>query len=1405
MESNTGLKITFSLGLDVGSTTISHALLDPDDRLFTSGTVFHRGDIHTCLHEVLRGLPIDQIRTIGVNEKGHEFIRHGIRCNEQVSLIRGSQRFAPGVRSILHIGAEKFGLILLDRDGNYLKYISNTGCAAGTGSFLDQQARRLGLDSSAHLSEQAEKCTGEPPLIATRCSVFAKTDLIHAQQRGHSLQAICSGLCRGVARTIIDTVVGADPITEPLIITGGVSLNHSVCAYILEFLRISPLHLKIPDRILAVGAALLARESGEIPVQVESAGQLIKDKPPDRKYHYPPLTRIPHRQPDAADHPAIIIDDVETERFVKRTPESTVPVFLGIDIGSTSTKAVLMDRYKTVHAGLYTRTQGQPILAVQKILRAIRQIEKSELIRYPFIAAGTTGSGRKFMHHVLGTDRAYDEISAHARAACQLNPKVDTIIEIGGQDSKFTVLKNGRVVFSIMNTVCAAGTGSFLEEQARKLNMPLEAYSDVAEKMRAPLTTDRCTVFMERDLNQLLSLGYAGEELLAAALHSVRDNYLTKVAHTHKIGNTIAFQGATGKNKALVKAFEYSLGKPIFVTRFCHLTGAMGVCLLLLDQDIRLGPQFRHGFEEERIEASEEVCRDCPNHCKIAVIHIKDNVIRWGHLCGRKGDDMRVPLRTSRIRMLADRERMFKDTGTASTVKRFKGPAIGIPDTLYFMDTLHLWSRLFLNLGIRVLQSRSDSSSILTGKSLMGAEFCTPIALLHGHVERLLNRSDFCFLPVIFNNGSKKNPKTYCYYSNYAVSLIRNNPHLNAGDKVISPVFKPFVPLDSQFQALWNSLPAPIKDMRSKDEFREAFSEAVEWFRDRNDRLRRETAETIHNLTDMGIVLLGRPYLILDEQMNNRIPHRLSEMGYPILYQDMLPIDGDGSQQDSSYVHWNHWIYGDRILRAAEKISEFKGLFPIYITAFKCAPDAFIVPYFRNIMDRYDKPYLVLQLDEHQSIEGYDTRLEAAVETFKNYQGMRPGIHPVTITVAHALEQKTYLLPNYDPLSMRLVAAAFRKYGYQAIPLEETEETVKTSIHLNDGQCLPVSAIAQAVAHTIESHNLEPEKSAVLANALSLLSCGLPQYPVYLKELLRRLGQGLDKVEILATDPQMMELPKRMLIDIYTAYLIGGLVHKMACRVRPREVKAGNTDVVVGRSIETLEQTVENGGSLESAFETVVRRFIRIPKDPNRQRLPQIGIVGDLYVRDNHVFNQNLIREIERAGAEAIPTPYTFLVRLLADPHFRNLLEEKKFAVLVIEKTLLSYVRRFDKSFFGMAESVLQETLPRFTTDLKPIFEKYHLTYRHGGETSQNLLKILHLIDHYPNLRLIVHVNPIFCCPALVSESLFRKLERDTGIPIVSITYDGTGTQHNQILSPYLYFIDARNDNRKDVKMNQPP
>jgi predicted CoA-substrate-specific enzyme activase len=1108
-------------------------------------------------------------------------------------------------------------------------------------------------------------------------------------------------------------------------------------------------------------------------------------------------------------------------------------------------------------------------------LRVLRAIEEKHGLQFEFRGAGTTGSGRKFIQKVIKADLAIDEITAHARAAYLLNPNVDTIIEIGGQDSKFTVMRNGQVTFSVMNYVCAAGTGSFIEEQAKRLDVPLADYARQASDASAPLTSDRCTVFMERDLNHFLSQGYSKPALLAAALHSVRDNYLSKVAHLNKIGGVICFQGATAKNQALVAAFEQKLGKPIFVSEYCHLTGALGVCLLLAEKQVTKTAFRGIDFYRQSPEVTEEICDLCQNHCKLKRIQLAGESVMWGFLCGRdESSTRRKSANQSGFDLLSSRRRIFMpprvgdggSTGHQSPKalvneirlpdvdlsldrlgqsfelnllnlrhklfafghedsqesKAKKEIVIGLPNALHMVEFMPFW-RLFLEkLGYNVCPSSPQTALMAKGKEIAGGEFCAPISFWHGHVQDLSLRSDYLFLPQLLQEGETGNARFYCYYSNYAVPLLRSISSLNLDGRTISPLIDFSKPAIDNVHQIYESLPQALKLVQTPGEIREAFVQAWRWFTTQKEQCVQIFRQQLRQSADISVVLLGRPYLVLDRVMNKDIPQKFNEFGVKTFFQDMLPQIEIGEDSPArEFDDWNHWKYGADILQAAEYIGTTGGLYPVFLSAFKCSPDSFVLSYFKEIMDSYQKPYLILQIDEHGSTVGYETRVEAAIETFRSHfqvensaagakwpgpdvGGIESGHHcPLACprdrtdfesksrqgVVNFLAQRRIILIPNFDPLSCYLIGAVFEQAGYQARLIEESATTVLSSLRLNDGQCLPISSIAQGAIETIEKYQLRPEQTTIFMPAISQLACNFPQYPLLIKKLLEQRGGGFEKVQILATEFVLSGFPFELRYDLYCAFLLGGLLRGMACRLRPYETIPGQIDLLVEEARQRLYRCLAEGQSKEQVFQVIVADFSRIPVSAKLDTRPKVAIIGDLYVRDNDVFNQQLVATLEDYGAEVVAVPFNYVLRLLAYKHNHYLWEDGRYMPLIRDKLLLTVLETFESRFYQIVKEVLGEGFPTFDDSIFGCLPKYGLSLDHSGETAQNLLKIFTLLKHYPDISLFIHVNPIFCCPGLVSESLFKVVEKDIDIPIVSIVYDGTTTNKNELLAPYLHYL----------------
>jgi predicted nucleotide-binding protein (sugar kinase/HSP70/actin superfamily) len=511
-------------------------------------------------------------------------------------------------------------------------------------------------------------------------------------------------------------------------------------------------------------------------------------------------------------------------------------------------------------------------------------------------------------------------------------------------------------------------------------------------------------------------------------------------------------------------------------------------------------------------------------------------------------------------------------------------------------------------------------------------------------------------------------------------------------------------------------------------------------------------------------------------------------MGIQSYYMDMIPIEEEKLSVAQDFLKLNHWHYGNQIIKATESIAQTKGLFPIYSTAFKCAPDSFIIEYFKHIMDYYQKPYLLLQFDEHEAAEGYDTRLEAAIETFRSFSSPKRTRPPIpSIRLKKSFEDKTYLLPGYDPLSAKLIQGTFKHAGYNSYIIEQNPDTIYRSLRINDGQCLPVSLLAQGIQTTIQTHHLNPEKVAFFISIDGKLACNLPQYPVMIKQLLEKMGQGMEKVDILVTEFLPTDLPFEIMYGISMSYIIAGLVQKIVQKLRPREKIRGATDKCFKNATERLVECFATGTSKEEVFKKIVTDFTQI--DHKKGYYPQVAIIGDLFVRDNEMVNQDLIRHIEKTGAEVITVPFIDTLKLLAEIHFKNQWQNKQYVNFLKEKVIFNAANIFNRKLEAIGKPILYDRYCEPMQDTIDYLHNHFFTTKHSGETTENLLKVFYLKKKHPNLKLFINVNPIFCCPGLISETIYKKVEKEIGIPIVSITYDGTQADKNKVLNPYLYFL----------------
>ncbi len=997
----------YYLGIDIGSLFVGAVLLDAELKVVKSSYIRHSGEPLATARKILSQYPLDKISNLVRTGSGGGAIEAigGDFIDPVVAGVEGVRSLVPDARNIVQIGGGSFSLTRLAEDGGYQRSAINSACASGTGAFLDQQSLRLQVPPT-ELADRAMRYGKKPPAVATRCAVFAKSDMIHLQQEGFSVDAIAAGLCAGLGNSTVDGLLGGRALVGKTAVIGGVASNSVVAGAVRDKLGVEVVVPENPQLVGAYGAARVAvgrAQNDPASARFDFAPlldeQAANGGESDGEGLRPPLELKLSAYPEFKWH-RHWVDADGSEIAIIEPRSGAVAVSFGIDIGSTSTKAVFLDRNRRVVGWIYRKTAGNPIRAVQLLMKAAREMEREGGFELDIRGVGTTGSGRKMIGALIGADLATNEITAHATAAVFIDPEVDTIIELGGQDAKFTQLQNGMVYNSIMNYVCAAGTGSFIEEQSLKLGIPLADYADRAMGKACPLTSDRCTVYMERDLDLLLARGWNTDQVAAAVLHSVRDNYLNKVVGGLYIGDHVYFQGATARNRALVAAFEVELGKEIKVSPFCHLTGALGMCILVDERvpEERKSEKFKGlKFADAKIEVDYEACELCHNNCNLSLIRTDEGVLAWGLKCGRDYGEKKVKVsKNPTFEWWRKRSNAWLGLEAAGrpAVAQAKG-RIGILQSLGTYGYYPFWKKFVEALGYQpVLSGRTGDKTMAAGAAIISAEYCAPVVASHGHAAELLagGKADWVLVPYMLREPARAGftDAHFCCYVQAHPGVLAAASGLEGRERILSPVVLLNRPDEEIARSLAAGLvPLGVTETEALNALRAA-REAQARFNAKALAYGREALEWLEENEGLGLVCIGRPYNTVDSGLTLDLPRKMAAMGYPVFYLDMLPYDLDAILPEFSNMYWH---YGQKILATAAYVASHPRLFGVYFTNFMCGPDSYILTYFKELMNRAGKPYLCLQFDGHGADAGYLTRVEAALESFHTWSKIpRPEI-----------------------------------------------------------------------------------------------------------------------------------------------------------------------------------------------------------------------------------------------------------------------------------------------------------------------------------------------------------------------------------------------------------------------------
>ena len=1068
------------IGLDCGNTTVKLVLLSPTGELLWSKIAAHRGSAipaaRRLLGELLQwdsgvcGCPV--VLTGSAGERLLEICPGLSNLGDIPAIHRGVILLAPEARSVIEIGSQSARF--LTGFGSELppQFAVNEHCAGGTGSFFEDQMSRLGLriEDYSNLVAQAESI----PRLSGRCAVFAKTDIIHRQQEGIPTPDILLGLCYAMVRNYKAVIVRSLPVERPVALCGGVAQNAGVVQAVKAVFGLEEEDLIIPDPFLhaaAVGAALAAQEAetcsmGELLAslcgQPAAAGRLVR--------------RSPLSQPAGVS-------------LTDPASSGVIPLegcALGIDVGSTSTDLVLMDPDGGLIDFQYLRTAGDPEGAVRRGLEHLRE-RFGEL---PLLAVGVTGSGRERIGRLIGADAVRDEITAQARAAVHWVPDADTVFEIGGQDSKYISLRGGQVADFQMNKICAAGTGSFVEEQAARMGIPLEEFGPLALTAQAPVELgERCTVFIETAIQSALAQGASQAEVAAGLCQSIVRNYLHKVVGSKLVGRRIVLQGGVAYNPGIVAAFRQEFGDRLTVSPCFSISGAFGVALLALET--AEGPSRFHGFTgqgEESPALSPEVQRN------IAFYQRGPQLLLEGY------DPAPVPRRKT----------------------------VGVPFALMIHKFFPMANAFFRHLGYNVLLSPPTNEEIIRlSQQTAQAETCYPVKLIHGHMAWLAEQGvDYIFLPSIHtmkHETSRVEHNYGCVYMQTAPRLAARALRLEErGITLLNPVFD----LDFGQEAMASAMLGLGKQLGiPKVRCLPALMSGAQAVRRHTAAVEKQGRDLLASLgpEDKVLVLITRNYGLSDPVLNMGIPRLLLERGYKVLTLSHLPAH----DLDLSADHPNlYWPFGQHILSGAKLVAHHPNLYAVYLTNHGCGPDTTLSYLFRQEMG--EKPYLHIEVDEHFSPVGVITRIEAFLQSLES-RPVRPlpegfrltavPSHPTAVVAAPDRTRGPLYVPDLPPFTPYLldyfrhtrgVEARAMPLGGHSLALGRAETSSK--------EYLPFPALLGgildiALRETGPFQGLLPATQGAEADG---------QYPWAAESVLRR--RGLERVTLAA--PVLERLPE---------------------------------------------------------------------------------------------------------------------------------------------------------------------------------------------------------------------------------------------------------------------------------------
>ena len=1387
----------YSIGIDVGSTTVKVIAVDDSDRVVFKDYRRHHSDIGKTVREMLSDCGIKNAAAAVTGSGG---IKLSERLNlefvqEVVAVTSAIEKTAPETDVVIELGGEDAKIIYLT---NGIEQRMNGICAGGTGAFIDQMAALLNTDAKG-LNDLAEGYKELFP-IAARCGVFAKSDIQPLINEGVSRNDLAASIFQAVVNQTISGLACGRKITGNVAFLGGP-------LYFLPELREAftrTLGLKPEEEIFpenahlfaALGTAEKAREFEENDIEeiVDKLETVHVMSDENRT-----LPKLFENEEELTDF------NERQKRYVTGTKDLesyTGDIFLGIDAGSTTSKVALIDDENNLLYTWYGSNSGDPVATIKGVIKDIDQkINPGARIRY----SCSTGYGETLVRDAFSLDMGEVETVAHYYAASHYEPDVDCILDIGGQDMKCIRIKDGSIDNILLNEACSSGCGSFIEGFANSLGYTAAEFSKLALTAEKPVDLGtRCTVFMNSNVKQAQKEGASVNDIAAGLAYSVIKNALFKViklTDAKSLGRKVVVQGGTFYSDAVLRAFEKISGTEAVRPDIAGLMGAYGAALIAreeyyLAEEPETAMLPLSEAADVKYKTSQTNCKGCENRCRLSVITFSNGN---RHISGNRCEKL-----TSRGNSAEDipnvaeykRKRMFYYKSLPEN-QAIRGD-IGIPRVLNMYEDFPYWATFFRELKFRVILSPETTAQMYRKgmDSIPSESECYPAKVAHGHVRWLIDHGvRNIFYPCIYYERSERKTAINSFNCPMVIAYpenIRNNmDELKNG---FIRYFDPFVALTQSKVArlklenyMFDNFKVPYTEtknacekawrelMRARAEIRREGERAIEWMEKHHRK---------------GIVLAGRPYHI-DPMINHGIPELIQSYGFAVLTEDSIAHRGTKRKLRVA----DQWMYHSRLYAAADYVRTRDDLELIQLNSFGCGIDAVTTDQVQEILNKSGKLYTLLKIDEINNLGAAKIRIRSLMAAIRMRENREiidevEDFKRVEYTAKMQKDEYTILCTHMAPFHCELLEAALNSCNYNVRMLrEERPSAIDMGLkYVNNDACLPAMIVTGQLIDAVESGDFDLNRLAILTVQTGG-SCRATNYAGFIRRALENAGFG--DIPVICLSAKGIEansgfhITPKMGIKMMQSVFLGDLFMKVLLRTRPYEEVKGSADKLYNEWNEKGREFILAPGTRQRKFnrmcEEVIHDFdcLRLKDMPRKTR---VGIVGEVLVKFMPFANNHLIDTLEQEGAEVVMPGLTeFMEYCASNAQYRadNLGGSKitklasRVAIRFIDLTRTRVHRALDRSYRFERPDNIYKTMKRSQAVVQSGI--------HSGEGWFLAGEIIDLIED--GIKNVVCVQPFGCLPNhIVGKGMIKKIrELHPGTNIVAIDYDPSASEVNQL------------------------